>query len=118
LAFEFFLAISQSRLIGLNLMRTPADLGRFLCGHAAVFVQFHRVAIHGRLPPPVTPPNPRHRDLSADHPIGDPQRVVWRDQNNRRQRAILPQDPEAIASANFYRLMPYLPFRLRALRAA
>jgi hypothetical protein len=32
------LAMSQGRLIGLNLMEAPTNFGRFLSGHAAMLV--------------------------------------------------------------------------------
>jgi len=52
MAFEFFLPVSQNRLIGLDFMEVPTDFRRSLCGHAAMLVQFNRVVRHHHLPSP------------------------------------------------------------------
>jgi hypothetical protein len=49
-ALEFLLAASQGRLVGLNLVEAPANFSRFLSGHTAMFVKFHGVIRHDRLP--------------------------------------------------------------------
>ena len=41
MALEFFLPVSQDRLIGLDFMEAPADFRRSLCGHAAMLVEFN-----------------------------------------------------------------------------
>ena len=50
MALEFLLAVSQGCLIGLNFMEVPANFRRSLSGHAAMFVKFHGVIRHDRLP--------------------------------------------------------------------
>ena len=47
---EFLLAALQGCLIGLNVVEAPANFSRFLSGHAAMFVKFHGVIRHDRLP--------------------------------------------------------------------
>jgi hypothetical protein len=47
---EFFLTMSQGRLIGLNLLEVPTNFGRFLSGHAAVLVEVNRVVRHRLIP--------------------------------------------------------------------
>ena len=49
MALEFFLAPPQSCLIGLHFVETPADLRRFLCGHAAILVEVDWVVGHNHL---------------------------------------------------------------------
>jgi hypothetical protein len=44
------LAASQGCLIGLNFKEPPANFSGFLSGHAAMFVKFHGVIRHDRLP--------------------------------------------------------------------
>ena len=52
MALEFFVAASQDRLIGLDLVEAPADFRRSLCGHAAMLVEFNWVVRHQHLPLP------------------------------------------------------------------
>jgi len=52
MALEFFVAPSQDRLIGLDLVEAPADFRRSLCGHAAMLVEFDWVIRHHHLPSP------------------------------------------------------------------
>jgi hypothetical protein len=47
---EFLLAASQGCLIGLNFKEAPTNFSGFLSGHAAMFVKFHGVTRHDRLP--------------------------------------------------------------------
>jgi hypothetical protein len=46
---QFFLTISQRGLIGLNLVKIPADFGIFLRGHSAVLVKIDRRVRHRRI---------------------------------------------------------------------
>jgi hypothetical protein len=43
MALEFFLPASQGCVIDLDPMEAPADFRRFLCGHAAMLVEFNWV---------------------------------------------------------------------------
>jgi hypothetical protein len=52
MALEFFVAASQDRLIGLDLVEAPADFRRSLCGHAAMLVEFNWVVRHHHSPSP------------------------------------------------------------------
>jgi hypothetical protein len=54
MAFEFFLAALQRRLIGLDCVETATDFRRFLCCHPAMLVKFDRIVSHGRLPFPAS----------------------------------------------------------------
>ena len=58
MALEFFVLLSQDRLIGLDLVEAPADFRRSLCGHAAVLVEFNRGVGHHHCP--------RHRAIQAN----------------------------------------------------
>ena len=49
MALEFFLAPPQGCMIGLHFVETPADLRRFLCGHAAILVEVDWVVGHNHL---------------------------------------------------------------------
>jgi hypothetical protein len=49
MVLEFFLPVSQDRLIGLDLVEAPADFRRSLCGHAAMLVEFNWVVRHHQL---------------------------------------------------------------------
>jgi hypothetical protein len=55
MAFEFFLAALQRRLIGLDRVKTTADFRRFLCCHTAMLVKFYRIVSHSRFPFPASP---------------------------------------------------------------
>jgi hypothetical protein len=44
------LAATQGRLIGLNLLEAPANFGRLLGSHAAMFVELDRTVHHDRFP--------------------------------------------------------------------
>ncbi len=49
MALEFFLPASQDCLIGLDLVKAPADFRRSLCGHAAMLVEFNGGVGHHHL---------------------------------------------------------------------
>src|ERR1700751_2384422 len=54
MAFEFFLAALQRRLIGLDRVETAADFSRFLCCHTPMLVKFDRIVSHSRSPFPAS----------------------------------------------------------------
>jgi len=55
MTLEFFLPASQDCLIGLDLVETPADFRRSLCGHAAMLVEFNWGVGHHHLSLPPSP---------------------------------------------------------------
>jgi hypothetical protein len=62
-ALEFLLAPPQGCLIGLDFVEAPANFSRFLCGHAAMLVEFHWAVRHNRLPfPACAVPNSRSEE--------------------------------------------------------
>jgi hypothetical protein len=60
LVLEFYLAAVQLCLIGLDFVKTAANLRRLLCRHAPVFVKFDWIVHHSRL----TFPGLRHPDFA------------------------------------------------------
>jgi hypothetical protein len=66
MVLEFYLAASQLCLIGLDFVKTAANLRRLLGRHAPVFVKFDWLVRHNRLPFPGL----RHPDFAIDAPDG------------------------------------------------
>ncbi len=52
MVLEFYLAASQLCLIGLDFVKTAANLRHLLCRHAPAFVKFDWLVRHNRVPFP------------------------------------------------------------------
>jgi hypothetical protein len=88
LAFECFLAIAQGRLIGLDLVRTPADFRGFPGGHAAMLVQVYWVAVH------TYPPFPQFQDICEQAIVLKSSKPLFLSETFHRQPDLFSMGPD------------------------